>query len=91
MARSDCDMLNGCTCSAVMSKYEMKSQCRMIRLDSVKHQHMNDSRHGDLLGKVEWFLMLETKAQDFVIGKIDAAVFVNVEFIPTPTLGLLEI
>jgi hypothetical protein len=52
---------------------------------------MNDSRHGNLLGKVEWFLMLETKAQDFVIGKIDAAVFVYVEFVPPSTLSLFEI
>jgi hypothetical protein len=35
--------------------------------------------------------MLETKAQDFVIGKIDGAVFVDIQFIPSPTLSLFEI
>jgi hypothetical protein len=58
MARSNCNMIDSCTCSAVMSKYEIELQCRMIRLDSVKHQHMNGSGHGNLLGEVEWFLML---------------------------------
>jgi hypothetical protein len=64
-------MINGCTCSAVMRKYEIKSQCRMIRLDSVKHQQMDKHGHESLLGEIKWFLMLETQAQDFVIGKID--------------------
>ena len=35
--------------------------------------------------------MLETKAQDFVISKIDGAVLVNIQFIPPPTLSLFEI
>jgi hypothetical protein len=52
---------------------------------------MNDSRHGNLLGKVEWFLVFETQAQDFVIGKIDRAVLMNIQFIPPPTLSLFEI
>jgi hypothetical protein len=43
------------------------------------------------LGEVERFLMLETKAQDFVIGKIDGAVFVDIQFIPPPALSLFEI
>ena len=52
---------------------------------------MNDSRHGNLLGKVERFLMLETQAQDFVIGKIDGAVLVDIQFVPPSTLSLFEI
>jgi hypothetical protein len=35
--------------------------------------------------------MLETQAQDFVIGKVDGAVLVNIQFIPPPTLSLFEV
>jgi len=52
---------------------------------------MNDSGNLHLLRKVEWFLMLETQAQDFVVGKIDRAVCVDIQFVPPPTLSLFEI
>jgi len=45
----------------------------------------------DLLGEVEWFLVLETEAQDFVIGKIDGAVCMNIQFVPPPALSLLQV
>lgn len=35
--------------------------------------------------------MLETQAQDFVIGKIDRAVRVYIQFIPPATLSLFEV
>jgi hypothetical protein len=74
-----------------MSKYELKSQCRIIRLDSVKRQQRFKYGYEDLLGKVEWFLVFETQAQYLVIGKIDGAVFVYVEFVPPPPLSFLEV
>lgn len=45
----------------------------------------------DLLGEVEWFLVLETETQDFVIGKIDGAVCMNIQFIPPPALSFFQI
>jgi hypothetical protein len=57
----------------------------------VKHQQVHSCGCEDLLGEVEWFLMLEAKAQDFIVGKIDRAVLVDIQFIPPPTLSLFEV
>ena len=57
----------------------------------MKYQKRFKYRYEDLLGEVERFLMLETKAQDLVIGKIDGAVCVDIQFVPPSTLSFFEV
>lgn len=45
----------------------------------------------DLLGKVEWFLVLQTQAQDLISCEIDRAVCVYIQLVPPSALSLLEV
>lgn len=45
----------------------------------------------DSLGEIEWFLMFQAQSQVFAVSQVDRTIFVDIQLIPSATLGLFKV